>query len=131
MSALELPQSFVVTITSISDDPIIITLLMMGIFILAGCIMEGTPNIVILGPILLPLAQSIGMDDVHFCILMMTTLGIGFITPPLGLNLFVLSGLTGNTVFGIAREAIPFVLAMLVIAVVLAFVPELSLWAVR
>ena len=131
LGALGLPQSFVIGVTSISDDPVVITLLMIVIFMIAGCIMEGTPNIVILGPIMLPLAQSIGMDDVHFCILMMTTLGIGFITPPLGLNLFVLSGLTGNTVFGIARQAVPFVFGMVCVAVVLAFVPELSLWAVR
>ena len=131
LGALGLPQSFVIAVTSISEDPVMITLLMIVIFMIAGCIMEGTPNIVILGPIMLPLAQSIGMDDVHFCILMMTTLGIGFITPPLGLNLFVLSGLTGNTVFGIARHTVPFVLAMVCVAVVLAFVPELSLWALH
>ena len=81
---------------------------------------------------MLPLAQSIGMDERAFLHPhVMTTLGIGFITPPLGLNLFVLSGLTGNTVFGIARHAVPFVFAMVCVAILLEFVPELSLWAVR
>ena len=65
---------------------------MLGIFIAAGCVMETTPNIVILAPIMLPLAQEIGMNEIHFSIFMVTSLGIGFITPPLGLNLFVLSG---------------------------------------
>ena len=58
--------------------------------------METTPNIVIIAPLLLPLAREIGMDYIHFCIFMITLLGIGFITPPLGLNLFVVSGVSGE-----------------------------------
>src|SRR3546814_6604908 len=79
-------------------DPTVILLLMLGIFIAAGCVMETTPNIVILAPIMLPLAENIGMNDIHFCIFMVTALGVGFVTPPLGLNLFVLAGLTGESV---------------------------------
>jgi len=104
-------------------------LMMLGIFILAGCVMETTPNIVILSPIMLPLAQEIGMDEIHFCIFMVTSLGVGFITPPLGLNLFVMSGLTGESVLTIARRAVPFVGSMLVVVLFLAFVPALSTWA--
>ena len=102
---------------------------MLAVFILAGCVMETTPNIVILAPIMLPLAQQIGMDEIHVCIFMVTSLGVGFITPPLGLNLFVLSGLTGESVLGIARRAVPYVLSMLIVVLLLAFVPALSLWA--
>lgn len=97
----------------------------------AGCVMETTPNIVILSPILLPLAQEIGFDDIHFCIVMVTSLGVGFITPPLGLNLFVVSGLTGTSVIHIAGRAVPYILAMLSVVILLAFVPELSLWALN
>src|SRR3546814_15706359 len=100
--SLEVPQTFVQAITNLTDDPTVIVLLMLGIFIVAGCVMETTPNIVILAPIMLPLAESIGMDDIHFCIFMVTALGVGFVTPPLGLNLFVLAGLTGEWVKGIA-----------------------------
>ena len=92
--------------------------------------METTPNIVILAPLMLPLAKEIGMDPIHFCIFMVTALGVGFITPPLGLNLFVLSGLTGEPVLAIARRAIPFVLAMLIVVLLLAFIPQLSLWII-
>jgi len=113
----------------VSDNPVIITLLMLVIFIIAGCVMETTPNIVILSPIMLPLAESIGMDPIHFSIFMVTSLGVGFITPPLGLNLFVLSGLTGTSVLSIARNAVPYVLAMLCVVLMLAFIPALSLWA--
>ena len=129
LAALEVPQTFVQSITELTDDPGIIILLMLAVFILAGCVMETTPNIVILSPIMLPLAQQIGMDEIHFCIFMVTSLGVGFITPPLGLNLFVLSGLTGESVLGIARRAVPYVLSMLIVVLLLAFVPALSLWA--
>jgi TRAP-type C4-dicarboxylate transport system permease large subunit len=103
--------------------------MMLGVFIIAGCVMETTPNIVILAPIMLPLAQEIGMNEIHFSIFMVTALGVGFITPPLGLNLFVLSGLTGESVLAIARRAVPFVGSMLVVVLLLAFVPALSTWA--
>jgi tripartite ATP-independent transporter DctM subunit len=129
LAALEVPQTFVQSITALTDEPVLIVLMMLVIFIVAGCVMETTPNIVILAPIMLPLAQEIGMDDIHFCIFMVTSLGVGFITPPLGLNLFVLSGLTGQSVLDIAARAVPYVLSMLMVVLLLAFVPELSLWA--
>jgi C4-dicarboxylate transporter, DctM subunit len=124
----DVPQSLVAGVTAMTDSPTLITLMMLGIFILAGLVMESTPNIVILAPIMLPLAQQIGMHDIHFCILMVTALGIGFITPPLGLNLFVISGITGQPVLSIAAKAFPFVLGMLLVVLLLAFIPELSLF---
>ena len=130
LAALEVPQTFVQSITALTDEPVLIVLMMLVIFIVAGCVMETTPNIVILSPIMLPLAQEIGMNDIQFCIFMVTSLGVGFITPPLGLNLFVLSGLTGQSVLGIARNAVPYVLSMLVVVLLIAFIPEVSLLAV-
>lgn len=124
----DVPQSLIASVTALTDNPALIILMMLGVFILAGLVMESTPNIVILAPIMLPLAQEIGMNDIHFCIFMVTSLGIGFITPPLGLNLFVISGITGQPVLSIAARAFPFVLAMLMVALLLAFVPELSLF---
>ena len=131
LAILEVPQAFVQVMTSFTDYPVILTLIIIGILMVAGCVMETTPNIVILSPILLPLAQEIGFDDIHFCIVMVTSLGVGFITPPLGLNLFVVSGLTGTSVIHIAGRAVPYVLAMLSVVILLAFVPELSLWALN
>jgi TRAP-type C4-dicarboxylate transport system permease large subunit len=69
------------------------------------------------------------MDQVHFCVFMITTLGLGFITPPFGLNLFVMSGLTRTPVASIAAYALPFALVMVVVAAVIGFVPSISLFA--
>lgn len=129
LAALEIPQGFVYAMTSLTDNRTLIILMMIGILILAGCVMETTPNIVILAPIMLPLAQEIGMNEIHFCIMMVTSLGVGFITPPLGLNLFVVSGLTGEPILKVAAKAVPYVFTMGFVVLLLAFIPELSLWA--
>jgi C4-dicarboxylate transporter DctM subunit len=125
LAALNVPQGFVGAVTSLTDDPYVLILLMIGILIAAGCVMETTPNIVILAPILKPLADDIGMNEIQFCI-MMTALGVGFITPPLGLNLFVVAGLTGESILKIAARAVPFVFFMLIVVLIIAYWPALS-----
>ena len=127
LAVLGIPQAFVALMTSLTTNPALLTLIMIGILIVAGCFLETTPNIVILAPILLPLSQAIGMHEVHFCITMVTALGVGFITPPLGLNLFVVSSISKEPILNIAGRAVPFVFAMLAIVLVIAFVPQLSL----
>jgi C4-dicarboxylate transporter DctM subunit len=130
LASLQVPQYFVHTMTSLTDNRYLIMMIMVLIFMIAGCIMETTPNIVILAPILLPLALEIGMNEIHFCIIMITSLGIGFITPPMGLNLFVVSGVTGEPVLSISRYAVYFVFTMLVVVTILVLVPALSLWLI-
>ena len=131
LTVLDVPQNFVHALTSLTHDPFALTFVMLAIFIIAGMFMETTPNIVILAPLLHPVAKEIGMDQIHFCVFMITSLGLGFITPPMGLNLFVMSGLTGTPIMSIAGRAVPFVIAMIVISIVVGLVPALSLWLYR
>ncbi len=126
LAIMGVPQGFVTSVTSLTDDPMLLILLMICILVAAGCVMETTPNIVILAPILKPLADNIGMNEIQFCIMMITALGVGFITPPLGLNLFVVSGITGESILKIAWRAIPFVLFMLAVTLLIAYVPAIS-----
>lgn len=128
LTVLGVPQSLVDSLTSLTTSPAGLIAVMLVIFIIAGMFMETTPNIVILAPLLAPVAKAIGMDPIHFCVFMITSLGLGFITPPMGLNLFVMSGLTGVPIIAIARRALPFVLSMFIISVIVGFVPGLSLW---
>ncbi len=127
LTVLGVPQALVTGLTSLTENRVVLTLIMLVIFIIAGMFMETTPNILILAPLMAPVAQQIGMDPIHFCVVMITTLGLGFITPPMGLNLFVMAGLTGVPIIAIARRAIPFVGMMVVVSIVVAFVPWLSL----
>ena len=126
LATMGVPQGFVHSVTSLTSDPYVLILLMIGILIAAGCVMETTPNIVILAPILKPLADEIGMNEIQFCIMMITALGVGFITPPLGLNLFVVSGLTGESILRIAAKAVPFVFFMLIVVLLIAYFPAIS-----
>ena len=126
LAAMGIPQGFVFTITSMTENPYILILLMIGILIAAGCVMETTPNIVILAPILKPLADNIGMNEIQFCIMMITALGVGFITPPLGLNLFVVAGISGESILKIAARVGPFVICMMVVVLLIAYVPAVS-----
>src|SRR6056297_1325005 len=126
LAIMGVPQGFVTSVTSLTEDPYVLIALMILILIAAGCVMETTPNIVILAPILKPLADNIGMNEIQFCIMMITALGVGFITPPLGLNLFVVSGITGESILRIAWRAVPFVFFMLIVVLLIAYVPALS-----
>jgi C4-dicarboxylate transporter, DctM subunit len=131
LTVLDLPQTFVRELVAITDDPAALILVMLVIFIIAGMFMETTPNIVILAPLLYPVAGTIGMDPIHFCVFMITSLGLGFITPPMGLNLFVMAGLTGQPIMSIAVRAVPFVVTMVLIAIIVGFLPQLSLALIR
>ncbi len=126
LAVMGVPQGFVTSVTSVTENPMFLIALMIVILIAAGCVMETTPNIVILAPILKPLADNIGMNEIQFCVMMITALGVGFITPPLGLNLFVVSGITGESVLKIAAWAVPFVLFMLIVTLLIAYFPAIS-----
>jgi C4-dicarboxylate transporter DctM subunit len=128
LTVLDVPQRFVEWVISFGASRTEIILLMLVIWVVSGMVMEATPNIVVLGPLLFPLAQKIGMDPIHFCVFMITTLGLGFITPPFGLNLFVMAGLTRTPITAIARQAVPFVVAMVIVSLVIGFVPAISLF---
>src|SRR6056297_1958613 len=126
LAIMGVPQGFVAAATSVSDEPWVLILMMIAILIAAGCGMETTPNIVILAPILKPLADSIGMNEIQFCIMMITALGVWFITQPLGLNLFVVAGITGESILRIAWRAVPFVFFMLVVTLMIGYIPAIS-----
>ena len=129
LTVLNVPQAFVAWVMSFGTDRTAVILLFLAIWIVAGMFMETGPNIVVFGPLLWPLAQAVGMHQVHFCVFMITTLGLGFITPPFGLNLFVMSGLTRTPVSTIAWYAAPFALVMVGVSALIGFVPEISLFA--
>lgn len=131
LTVVEVPQKFVAGVSSLATTRESVVLLMLLIWIVAGMFMETGPNIVVLGPLMKPLADSIGMDPIHFCVFMITTLGLGFITPPFGLNLFVMSGLTRTPVMAIGRQAFPFVIAMVIVSALVGFVPALSLFFLK
>lgn len=126
LTVLDVPQTFVNWIMGFGTGPVAVVLLLLLIWIVSGMFMETGPNIVVLAPLLWPLAEAVGMHQVHFCVFMITTLGLGFITPPFGLNLFVMSGLTRTPITAIAVRALPFAVVMVCVSALIGFVPAIS-----
>lgn len=93
-----------------------------------GTFMEALAAIVILTPILLPLVTKVGVDPIHFGVIMVVNLAIGFVTPPVGVNLFVACGITKQKIELVSRAAVPFILTMLVILLLVTYWPSLSLF---
>ena len=107
----------------------IILLIVINIFLLiVGMVMDTTPAILILSPILIPIVQSIGMNPIHFGVIMIVNLAIGFITPPIGVNLFVASSLTEVPVMHIAKKAMPMIGYFLIALLLITFIPAISLF---
>lgn len=97
------------------------------ILLIAGCFMETSSAILILAPIFLPVALELGVDPIHLGIIIVMNLEIGMVTPPLGLNLFVASGMSGMSVLRVAKAAIPSALVLLLALLIVTYVPEISL----
>ncbi len=128
VAALQMPQKIVTLLTaSISSRWLI--LIMINLFLLlVGTFMETTASLIILTPVLLPLAKQIGLDPIHFGAIMVLNLVIGLTTPPLGVCLFVSSGIAGISLERLSRAMIPFLLAAILVLLLVTYIPALSLW---
>lgn len=122
LTVAQVPQMVVNGILGISDNPIIILLLLNLILLIVGCLMETLSAIMILGPILYPVAAAAGMGLEHFGIMMVVNLAIGFCTPPVGVNLFVAAGLREDVSFmSLVRHALPIIGVLLTVQLVITF----------
>jgi len=101
------------------------------LLLVAGMFMEPTGSILILAPILFPIAMKMGIDPVHLGIIMVVNLEIGMITPPVGLNLFVTSGITGMSIGRVVRAALPWTMILLLFLVIITYVPIISTFLPR
>lgn len=99
----------------------------MIVVLIAGCVLESIPNVIIWAPILAPLAAHAGVDPIHFAMIFCVGDAIGFITPPYGLNLYVTAGITGYPYMQIAWRALPYLVALLIAWIIIACFPALSL----
>ncbi|WP_340107550.1 TRAP transporter large permease [Pikeienuella sp. HZG-20] len=126
LAVLNLPRAGVEALLLLSSDPTVLMLVMILILLVAGMLMETTPNVILLTPLLAPVASSIGLDPVHFGVIFVVTLAIGFVTPPVGLNLFVASSISRTPVMTIAGRAAPMIVGLFVSLMLLAFIPWFS-----
>lgn len=128
---LHIPE-LVVELISENISSKIILLIIVNIFLLVvGMLMDTTPAILILTPMLMPIMESYGVDPIHFGVFMVVNLAIGFVTPPLGVNLFVASTISKLKVESIVRYAVPFIVVFIAVLLAITFIPEISLILVK
>lgn len=116
-------------LATITESPTLILLLIAVMLVLLGCLMEATPLIIILTPVLLPVVTALGVDPVHFGLVMVLSLMIGLITPPVGMVLFITAGIGKTDVIDVAKGAAPFMVAIFAVVLVAILFPPLVLWA--
>lgn len=131
LTFMQAPQLISNAITGTFTSKVSILLVINAILLVVGMVMDTTPAILILTPIFMPIIQLIGVNPLHFGIIMVVNLAIGFVTPPIGINLFVASSMTNMSVMEISRRAIPFIIAFLMALMLITFIPEISLFLLK
>jgi tripartite ATP-independent transporter DctM subunit len=121
------PELLASTLLSITENPLLLLLLVNLLLFIVGMFLDAGPAIIILGPILGPIFVSLGVDPVHFAIVMVVNLTVGLLTPPMGLVLFATSAVSGLRVETIARAVMPFLLVEFLVILLITYVPAISL----
>lgn len=128
LTIAQVPNTISDWILGISSNVILVLLLINLLLLFVGTFMETNAAIIILVPILLPVVMELGVDPIHFGIIMIINLAIGFITPPVGANLFMASQVSQIKFDELVRAIIPWILVMIVVLLVITFTPSISLW---
>jgi tripartite ATP-independent transporter DctM subunit len=101
------------------------------ILLVLGCLLEGSTILLVVVPVLVPTAQALGVDMVHFGVVVVVNIMLGLVTPPYGLLLFIVAKLSGAPISAVVRDTLPFIAAMVAALMLITFVPDLALWLPR
>jgi C4-dicarboxylate transporter, DctM subunit len=127
----QIPDTIAAAMLGLTDNVYLIWTMIIGFLLFVGMFMETLAAIMILTPVLLPVAYNLGIDPIHFGVVLICCLSIGFTTPPLGENLFIASGISGTSLEDITVKVLPFAAVSVIAVFVIAFVPEISLFLPR
>ena len=105
--------------------------MLLVILLLLGCVLEGTAILLIIVPVFIPTAQALGIDLVHFGVMVVVNIMLGLVTPPYGLLLFIVASISGAPIRDIIRDSLPFLFWMVVSLLLITFFPDLVLWLPR
>lgn len=125
LTIARVPDSILTVLLAITKNPFGVLLLIHGFLLIVGCVMDLTPALLILAPILLPIAERLGFDPVFFGVTMCINLGIGLVTPPVGTILYIMSGITKSPIDELIPAMLPYIAAMVVVLLVLLAFPPL------
>lgn len=125
-----IPAELTEAMLGITSNWIIALLIINAILLICGAFLETSAAIIILTPILVPIVSALGIDLVHFGIIMIVNLAIGFITPPVGINLFVAANIAGTKFESLMKAIVPFIVIMVIDVIIISFIPSISLFLV-
>lgn len=128
MTLMQIPSAITHLFTSVSDNKYVVLLMINVLLLILGTLMDMAPLILIMTPILLPIVKTLGVDPVHFGMIMMVNLGMGLITPPVGGVLFVGAAVAKLPIERVVKALIPFFGALLLVLFAVTYIPALSLW---
>lgn len=128
MTYMQLPMRITEAFTSISDNKYVILMCINIMLLLIGTLMDMAPLILILTPVLLPVTNALGIDPVHFGMIMLVNLGIGLITPPVGSVLFVASAMSKQKIEQVVKAMLPFYLVLFLVLMLVTYIPAISLF---
>ena len=131
MTFMQLPTIITEAFTSLSDNKYVILMCINILLLVVGTLMDMAPLILILTPVLLPVATALGVDPVHFGMIMLTNLGIGLITPPVGTVLFVASAVSKQKIEQVVSAMLPFYGMLFIVLMLITYIPAISLWLPR
>jgi C4-dicarboxylate transporter DctM subunit len=126
-----IPRSLSMLLLSWDLDPLMFLIIVNIILLILGCVLEGTTILLIIVPVLIPTAQALGIDLVHFGVVVVVNIMLGLITPPYGLLLFIMTRISGSPMKALIADVMPFLIGLLVALGVFTFVPETVLWLPR
>ena len=128
MSLMNVPEMIGDTLSDVTESPFLLLMIIAGILIITGMFLESIAQIILLTPLMLPISVGLGIDPIVFGIIMVISCEVGFLTPPVGANLFVAARITNLGIDRISVAVIPFVLAYIAILVIIAAFPGLVTW---
>jgi C4-dicarboxylate transporter, DctM subunit len=131
LQLLQAPQKIAAALSGVSSDPIVFLLVVNLFLLLVGMFMETFAAIIILAPILAPVAIAFGVDPVHFGLIVIVNLAVGMVTPPVGVNLFVACGIARISMEQLMRPLIVFLGVLMLNLAIITYVPALSLALLR
>lgn len=126
VTLLRVPQTVAAMLGEIASNRILLLLLINGVLLIVGMLLDTGASVMIMTPILLPLVKAVGVSPLHFGIMMIVNLAIGFVTPPVGMNLYVASSLTGIKPMAIAKKALPLLIMFFAALLLITFVEGIS-----
>ncbi len=115
-------------IVSLTRDPVLVLLLIVVVYLIAGCFLDLGANIIILVPVLFPVTQALGIDPVAFGVITVVTLAIGLVTPPVGACLFIACGIARVPLAAASRAVLPFIAALVLVAILVILFPGIATW---